>query len=424
MGSSVIGADGGTGMATAVRGFDPQDLQPAPGLASIRAAVIGWLVKHPLWILAALRRFRPVLLAGQWAVITRYDDVVTALDAPEAIAVPFAAAVEALNDGPNFLLGMADGADYRWLRGIVLAAFPPSEAGTRVQQIATDEAQAIVAAANGRLDAVRDLITRVPTRICERYYGVPVADEVRFGQITIAMSSFMFGGPATPKLRTAALAAGAELRAIVDAAIVAAHASPTADTVVARLVRAQASEPRLTDPIIRSCLIGMITGFVPTNTMAAGHMLDVLLDRPGAMTAARAAAVAGDDDRLCRCLFEAMRFFPLNPGMFRVAAEDFTFASGGSVRKGMQVLVSTQSAMFDPRRIAHANTYDPDRPASDFLLFGHGMHWCIGAALARAQITHTLKPLLLRDNLRRAPGRAGRLGKLGPFPADLTVVFD
>lgn len=410
-------------MATiAAARFDPDDLQPPPGLASRLTA---WLIRHPRWIMAVLRRVRPVFVVRGWAVVTRYDDVVAALAADRAIAVPFGDKVTALNDGPNFLLGMADGGDYRWLRGVVAAAFPPAEAATVVAPLAAAEARAIVAGGDGRLDAVRDLVTLVPTRLCERYYGVPVADELRFGQITIAMSLFMFGGEATPKVRAAALAAGAELRVIVDAAIAAARAAPPGtDTVAVRLVKAQAHEPRLTDAVVRACLIGMITGFVPTNTMAAGHMLEVMLDAPAMLRQAQAAALADDDDRLCRCLFEAMRFFPLNPGPFRICAEDFTFASGRTIKAGTQLLVSTQSAMFDPRRVTAPNAFDPDRPAADYLLFGHGLHWCIGAPLARAQITQTFKPLLVQRNLRRAPGVAGRLRTLGPFPAGLEVRYD
>ena len=80
--------------------------------------------------------------------------------------------------------------------------------------------------------------------------------------------------------------------------------------------------------------------------------------------------------------------------------------------------------MFDPRRIDHPKKFDPGRPSRNNLTFGSGLHWCIGAPLAEAQITQTLKPLLTRRNLRRAPGKAGKLTKDGPFPAHLTVTFD
>ncbi|MDP8916588.1 MAG: cytochrome P450, partial [Pseudomonadota bacterium] len=233
-----------------------------------------------------------------------------------------------------------------------------------------------------------------------------------------------------PTVREAALEAGVAVRALVDEAIAAARADPSdADTIVKRLLAAQqTAQDELSDVVIRSILIGMITGFVPTNTMAAGNTLEMLLRRPDFMAQARDAARSGDDARLKRCLFEAFRFKPLNPGPFRVVAEDYVVGEGTRrakrIPKGTQLMVCTQSAMFDPRRIERPNRFDPERRPSNYLLFGHGLHWCVGAPLAEAQITQTLKPLLLKRNLRRAPGPAGRLQKSGPFPAHLVVEWD
>ena len=184
----------------------------------------------------------------------------------------------------------------------------------------------------------------------------------------------------------------------------------------------------LTDEIIRCYLIGMISGFVPTNTMAAGHILEMLLRRPDFMTAAQAAARSGDDDLLERCLFEAMRFMPLNPGPFRACARDYVLAKGTSratlVKAGSKLLASTQSAMFDNQFVERPNDFNPGRSPADYILFGWGLHWCVGAFIARAQITQTLKALLLKQNLRRARGADGQLQLLGPFPEHLVVEFD
>jgi cytochrome P450 len=172
----------------------------------------------------------------------------------------------------------------------------------------------------------------------------------------------------------------------------------------------------------------MITGFVPTNTMAGGHMLEMLLRRPDMMREAQAAARADDDELLKRCLWEAFRFMPLNPGPFRSVAADTVVAKGTPrarrLRKDMKLLVGTHPAMFDPRRVLRPGAFDPDRNPNDNMTFGFGLHWCIGAPLAEAQITQTLKPLLQKQNLRRAAGPAGRLAKDGPFPAHLVVEFD
>jgi cytochrome P450 len=80
--------------------------------------------------------------------------------------------------------------------------------------------------------------------------------------------------------------------------------------------------------------------------------------------------------------------------------------------------------MFDERRVDNPRDFNPGRPASHYMLFGYGLHWCVGAFIAKAQITQTLKALLLKDNLRRAEGPDGQLRRLGPFPEHLVVEFD
>lgn len=406
--------------------FNPDDLSSSGFVSDAIARIL----EDPRLPFAFIRRFWPVAKVGSWAFISRYDDVRQALADDAVVAVPFGPKVEALNDGPNFLLGMANDAQYQWLHKATAAVFPPSDNPNIVAPLAYRHASAILGRSAGRLDAVQNLITLVPTRICEDYYGVAVPDEIAFGKWTIAMSTYMFGDPGdNPKVARCALAAGSLVRPLVDAALAKARATPDGpDTIARRLVRAEADDPRLTDAYKRAILIGMMTGFVPTNTMAAGHILEMLLRRPDMLRAAQHAVRAHDDDLLERCLFEAMRFMPLNPGPFRVIAKDYVVAPGTRretrLKAGTKVLVGTQSAMFDPRKIVEPNAFEPSRPEDNYLLFGYGLHWCIGEPLARAQITQTLKPLLAQRNLRRAPGARGRLGKIGPFPAHLEVAFD
>lgn len=414
------------GAGTGDDGFDPTLLQSN----GIVARIVEWMVRHPFALMAFARRYWPIPTFKGWAIITRYDDVAEALQNDKAIGVPFGPQIEALNGGPNFVLGMADGPDYQTLHKATVAVFPRADNATIVGPMAYHEASNLLELGEGRIDGVRGLLTLVPTRICEKYYGLTIPDEANFARWTIAMSSYMFGNPNNdPNLEKAALAAGALVRPIVDDAIARAKAAPDVDTIAARLVRQQIANPvGMPDERIRAILIGMVTGFVPTNTMASGHMLDLLLDNPDWMAQAQDAARSDDDDRLQRCLFEAMRFWPLNPGPFRVASEDVTIASGTrrakTIKAGTKLLVSTQSAMFDPRRVEHPMRFDPDRKPVDYMLMGFGLHWCIGAPLAYAQITQTFKPLLKRRNVRRAPGKDGKMTRFGPFPESLWVLYD
>jgi cytochrome P450 len=78
--------------------------------------------------------------------------------------------------------------------------------------------------------------------------------------------------------------------------------------------------------------------------------------------------------------------------------------------------------MFDERAVVEPKKFNPDRPAHESMVFGYGLHWCIGVFLARAQITQTFKALLKRD-IQRAHGPEGQLRTIGLMPAHLTVEF-
>jgi cytochrome P450 len=424
----VTGASSPSGAAAGA--FDLNDLRSSfTGVAKLMESLLG---NQRLFSL--VRRFWPIftLPGTDMVMVTRFDDVQEVMGNDSIFPVPWGDKVKELDGGPNFVLGMQDGAEYRRYQKQVMRVFTRDDVNTIVAPLAARLSEDIINRSGGRLDAVQDLITRVPTLICKHYYGVPIApeQEVDFGHWTIAMSTFMFADPTNnPALRRVGLAAGALMRPLIDQAIAEAKVKPTPGTLLARMIDLQRSgDGGFTDEIIRAILIGMISGFVPTNTMAASNVLEMLFDRPDFMGPTRAAALAGDDDLLRRCLIEAMRFRPLNPGPFRVCVKDYTIAEGSlrakKVRAGTPILAGTLSAMFDDRQIKDPFKFDPNRPASDYMVFGSGLHWCVGHFIAMAQVMATFKALLAKNGLRRAKGKDGQMQLLGPFPEHLIVEFD
>ncbi len=410
--------------------FDLEDLKTHGWFAKLT----NWALKRPQWLLEVFRRLWPVAVFPftKWAVVALYDDVQEVLREHRVFGVPWGEKVALMNGGPNFLLGMAAGDDYWRIQRQVMAVFRHEDVAKIVTPMAARFSEDIVANSGGRLDAIESLISRVPTLLCKHYFGVKIGEQdlVDFARWTIAMSMFAFGDPGNnPRFWRAALAASARLRPLIDQSITEAKAAKDLrDDVLGRLVAMQrANAEGLSDLAIRAYLIGMITGFVPTNTMAAGKALETLLRRPDFLARCQEAARADADDLLRRCLREAMRFNPIFMGPLRVCTEDFTVAQGTrrakTIRKGTNILASTQSAMFDPRRVAKPYAFNPDRPTADYMLFGFGLHWCLGALIAEAQITQTFKALLKRPTLRPAAGKAGQLEWLGQFPGHLWVEF-
>ncbi len=416
------------------RAFNFMDMASKGLGAKIGSLVFRWLG----FILSVLRAVWPIPRIGRLAMVTRYDDVKEVLDHHEVFEVPFGLEMTELAGGTNFVLGMQNGSDHSQMASQILGAIHASDIETIVKPFSARVAKALLDDCGGKTDVVRDLLTRVPTEVCGAYFGLRIDDPDGFAEWSMAVSKLLFGDPLGDETtRRLALAAGLRLGQVIDHSMALAKAavpgSALANTLLGRLTTMQAAgtagAPGPTDGAIRAMMMGLATGFVPTNTLASGHILEVLLDKDEAMRHARAAIATGDDKRLELCLFEALRFnAPLTPGPYRYAVRDYTLAAGHrrakTIPAGTTVIVATQSAMFDSRKIDDPQAFRPDRPAADDLLFGSGLHWCLGAHLARAQITQTFKALLTQHDLKRMPGSAGKLQTVGPFPRHLWMTFE
>lgn len=405
-----------------------------PRLSSFIARLLTSPPQRPL---AILRAIWPIPRVGRWAAVLRYEDVSEVLQRHDVFRVPFADEIARLNDGESpgtpFVLGMDDEDKHGMQAGKLMRIF-------RLEDLASVEVTSRVAATlkldagDGEIDGIRDLITAVPIAVCCEYYGVPVAkeEESDFAYAAIELSGHLFGfPPIEPTKARHEDPAGDYVRAIVDRAIDAAIDGASVhrrQTIVSRLVAEAGGTPdEAQRKEIRAILIGMIVGFVPTNTMAGGHILDVLLRNEQAMTKSLRAAQAGDYDGLARCLFEALRFSPINLGPFRISAGDFCAAAETSrakkLKKGTIVLAMTSSAMFDSKQVLRPFQFDPVRPASNYMHFGFGMHWCVGAMIARIQITQTFSVLLERPSILRA-ATGGELELWGLFPDHLRIRYN
>ncbi|MCC8400493.1 cytochrome P450 [Paraburkholderia sp. MMS20-SJTN17] len=362
------------------------------------------------------------------ATVLLHDDVEEVLTRNDIFVVPFGVEMARLNGGATesgtpFILGMDNKPAHDNQLRTVMAAFRYSDAEC-VAKIAARHAQTVIEGSKGRLEAISQLITRIPLQICIEYLGVEIPDRVAFTNAVIVLSGHLFGKPPIERQPLVDDMA-AIVRNVVEEAIGKERAYPSGDrTVIGRLVAKGVDADH-----VRAILMGLIVGFVPTNTLAGGNILEMLLSRQGFFEATRAAALAGDDILLSCCLFEALRFMPINSGPYRRCSVDYTLAEGTlrarRIRKDTWVLACTESAMFDGRKVERPFDFIPGRAASDYMQFGFGMHWCVGAFIARAQLVNTFKPLLLRRDLRRANGPEGQMKRRAgsTFPESLVVQF-
>jgi cytochrome P450 len=396
---------------------------------------------------AFFRAFWPIPQFGRFVIVSRAADVTYVLKDPGAFNVPYGPEMEELAGGENFVLGM-EGCEHEEQNAIIRRAIDAGDPAL-VAASSRQFARALINSSGGRIDVMKDLITRVASEACIHYFGIKVDDPDAFAEWTMSISALLFADPfGDPATRRLALTGAARVRAAIDRSIhgTKSHAS---NTLLARLIAAQASDPGLTDAKIRAILVGLVTGFIPTNTLAAGKILQELLRRRDAFDAAVAAAQAAEafekakprennphKEKLQAILFECARLNPaLAPGQWRYAPKATSIKTSRgrtiAIANGSVLLVATMSALRDSTKskglpaIERPNSFLPDRKSSDIgLMFGDGTHECLGKYLAMAQITEVFQVLLSQKNLDVVRGDAGTMRWTGPFPRHLEMSFD
>lgn len=365
------------------------------------------------------------------AIVTRRDDVIDVLNRNEDFEVVYGTRMRKLTEGDNFFLGMQPGWDYTRDTSAMRLAARMTDVAEIVLPRATERADAIVAASGGRIDIVPSLTMEVPWDMTDTYFGCG-GTRADMQDWTTSLFWYLFLDlGADPQKDAHVLGQAAELRDYLDAHIAERKANPTdAPDILNRCLALQSSDtPGMSDLGIRNNLLGLLIGAIPTISKASCLALDELLNRPDALATAQKAARDGDDALLAQHCWEALRFNPFNPVIYRRAVHDTEVAPATlrrvKIRGGQIVFASNFSACFDRFRVAEPNTFRTDRAWETYMIWGYGMHNCFGDQINQAVIPAILKPLLKQKNLRRAAGDAGQIvaGDLG-FPAHFHVEFD
>jgi cytochrome P450 len=366
------------------------------------------------------------------ALVTRFTDVHEVLNRDADFEVVYGPRMELITGGRNFFLGMQDSPDYTRDVSNMRLAVRRTDVPAIIAPFMAEQAAALVASAPGRIDVPQDLTLIVPTRLLGAYFGTPGPSEAAMIDWTTTLFWYLFIDlDADAGLDAKSVTAAAALCAYLDDAIRARKAAPVErDDILQRCLAMQAAGlPGMDDLGIRNNLVGLLIGLVPTTSKAAVQALDQLLDRPDALAGAQRAAAADDDDLLGRYVFEALRFNPVNPVIYRRAVADTVIARntlrGRTIRRGTMVYAANLAAMFDRLELPAPGEFRVDRPWEDYILWGYGLHTCFGQHINRVTIPALLKPLLKQKGLRRASGTAGQMDMNGtPFPAHFVLEFD
>ncbi|MEV7098641.1 cytochrome P450 [Amycolatopsis sp. NPDC051045] len=231
--------------------------------------------------------------------------------------------------------------------------------------------------------------------------GVPEADHDRLRRVTDLIGKQV--DPAMPvDLRAEVDAAAVEFRAYFTDLIARRRAEPRDDLTSALLARPTAGAELMSADEVLNSLVVLFGGGYETTAGALGNGVHALLTHPEQF-----ALLAGDPGRAAGAADEILRWD--GPAqMSQRAAVRPAVLDGVEIPAGDVLVVLIGAANRDPARFADPDRFDITRDAGRGLFFGHGLHLCLGAALARLEMTVLLQQLGKRFPTLRIEGAVER----------------
>ncbi|AGL16815.1 cytochrome P450 [Actinoplanes sp. N902-109] len=282
-----------------------------------------------------------------------------------------------------------DGAEHRRLRGLVGRAFTPRTVDALRPYIREKtEALADEMAATGRTEFVSAFADRLPLAVMCELLGVPAADYATFSVWTSDIG-LIFGLAAGGDTAARVERAVAGLDSYVDTLIDEKAAHP-ADDLISAMVGAWRAEQTVTRAELRNLLVTLVFGAHDNTRHQFSNTMVSFAEHPEQWTLLRERPeLAGQAVR------EAMRWRPSANTVLRRATVDLEFR-GLPIAAGTFLTVAAQTAQRDPRAYPGGDRFDiTAERAAPLLQFGGGPHYCLGSALAQAELGEAL-PILAR----------------------------
>ena len=360
-------------------------------------------IQHPFPVYRWLRDQAPVHWSESltaW-VVTRYADVVDVFGNPQTFSSDrfrriderYASqrpAVQAVAEVLGHWLVFRDPPDHDRLRGLLQSSFTPKtleSSRERIQRTADTLLDRVVA--HGTMDFIREVAFPLPATVIAGLMGAPEDDLEAIKAWSDRLASYLGGAVDARDNFTEASAGVAALVRYFDALLRERERRPS-DDLMTLMLRAEHQGDRLThDEVVANCVLLLFAGH-ETTTNLLGNGLFHLLRHP-----AQAALLRADPSLLHHAVEELLRYDGPVPATVKIATEDRSW-HGRTIRRGDMVMPFMASANRDPRQFPDPDTLDVCRAPERHVAFAAGMHFCLGAWLARLEARIVLDTVFRR----------------------------
>jgi cytochrome P450 len=351
-------------------------------MTSPLVADVNTLIEH----YRTMRAHHPVHFnpADQAWSVYRYEDVVRVLSDPATFSSAFVSSTEGHIFAGSLIA--TDPPRHRQLRALVTQAFTNRAVealAPRIEAITTELLDAVMG--RGEMDVIHDLAYPLPVIVIAEMLGIPTADRERFKVWSDTVVAYVSASDP----HAGQVATFMEMAQYFMAMVEARRQAP-GDDLLSALLAAQVDGESLTQmELIGFCGLLLVAGN-ETTTNLIGNAILCFTEHPEVWQRLRANPAL-----LPQAIDEVLRYRSPVQTIFRTVKQPVTLGEV-ELPAPSGVLVKLGSANHDEAQCPHAEQFDIDRTPNRHIAFGYGIHYCLGAQLARLEAKIALGEMLRR----------------------------